>query len=191
MDFALSPRAQDYLARMQEFMDDEVYPAESVYARQREELIASGQPHVLPQVVEELKASARSRGLWNLFLPDATDPAHGLTPALTQRKRAAQQQGAGQLEVVAALLMLHATVEKSSRSRRVQAEQATHPQRHAELSAKVDSGAGGTLDSSPPCSSRARVSLSSASSGRPTVFSVFAQLMRRVPSSIEASAPMR
>ncbi len=79
MDFALSPRAQDYLARMQEFMDDEVYPAESVYARQREELIASGQPHVLPQVVEELKASARSRGLWNLFLPDATDPAHGLT----------------------------------------------------------------------------------------------------------------
>jgi acyl-CoA dehydrogenase len=29
--------------------------------------------------VEELKAAARARGLWNLFLPDTDEPAHGLT----------------------------------------------------------------------------------------------------------------
>jgi acyl-CoA dehydrogenase len=50
-----------------------------VYAQQRRALIAAGSPHTLPPVVEDLKARARSVGLWNLFLPDATDPAHGLS----------------------------------------------------------------------------------------------------------------
>src|SRR3712207_3684161 len=49
------------------FMDAHVYPAEPVYERQIEE---GGDPHKLPPVVEELKAEARRRGLWNLFLPD-------------------------------------------------------------------------------------------------------------------------
>ncbi|MFC5186549.1 acyl-CoA dehydrogenase family protein [Actinomadura harenae] len=79
MDFGLSPRAEEYLGRLQDFMDAHVYPAEPVYAEQRRELIAAGRPHDLPPVVEELKAEARERGLWNLFLPDSTDPAHGLT----------------------------------------------------------------------------------------------------------------
>jgi acyl-CoA dehydrogenase len=79
MDFALSGRARDYLERMQAFMDEYVYPAEPVYAAQRRALIAAGTPHVMPLVVEELKAEARSRGLWNLFLPQSTDPAHGLS----------------------------------------------------------------------------------------------------------------
>jgi acyl-CoA dehydrogenase len=56
-----------------------VYPAEPVYAAQRAELIAAGRPHDLPPVVEDLKAIARSAGLWNLFLPDCQDPAHGLS----------------------------------------------------------------------------------------------------------------
>ncbi len=79
MDFEPSARGRDYLARMQTFMDEKVYPAEPVYAQQRRELIASGLVHTLPPVVEELKADARSRGLWNLFLPDSHDPAHGLS----------------------------------------------------------------------------------------------------------------
>ena len=79
MDFSLSLRARDYVARMQSFMDEAVYPAEPVYAQQRRALIADGRTHVLPAVVETLKADARSRGLWNLFLPDATDPEHGLS----------------------------------------------------------------------------------------------------------------
>ena len=79
MDFGPSTRASDYLARMQDFMDEAVYPAEPVYAQQRRDLAAQGRTHTLPDVVEELKADARSRGLWNLFLPDAHDPAHGLS----------------------------------------------------------------------------------------------------------------
>ncbi|WP_067484604.1 acyl-CoA dehydrogenase family protein [Actinomadura hibisca] len=79
MDFGLSERAQDYHGRLQEFMDSHVYPAEPVYAEQRRELRGRGEEHTVPPVVEDLKAEARRRGLWNLFLPDSTDPAHGLT----------------------------------------------------------------------------------------------------------------
>jgi acyl-CoA dehydrogenase len=70
VDFEPSPRAQDYIGRLTSFMDEHVYPAEAVYADQVEALTAAGRPHELPAVVEELKAEARRRGLWNLFLPD-------------------------------------------------------------------------------------------------------------------------
>jgi acyl-CoA dehydrogenase len=79
VDFELSERAQHYRARLQDFMDSHVHPAEPVYAEQRRALRAAGNEHQVPQVVEDLKAEARSRGLWNLFLPDADDPAHGLS----------------------------------------------------------------------------------------------------------------
>ncbi|WP_433469154.1 acyl-CoA dehydrogenase family protein [Spirillospora sp. CA-128828] len=79
MDFGLSERARDHLGRLQEFMDSHVYPAEPVYTAQRAELRAAGREHHVPQVVEDLKVEARKRGLWNLFLPDSEDPAHGLT----------------------------------------------------------------------------------------------------------------
>jgi acyl-CoA dehydrogenase len=69
VDFALSPVAEDYVKRLNEFMDAEVYPAERVYREQRIELAGQGRVHHVPPVVEELKVSARSRGLWNLFLP--------------------------------------------------------------------------------------------------------------------------
>jgi acyl-CoA dehydrogenase len=68
VDFDLSPKAKDYLGRLQDFMDEKVHPAEKPYAEYR---AAKGYgDHSVPPVVEELKAEARSRGLWNLFLPD-------------------------------------------------------------------------------------------------------------------------
>lgn len=79
MDFEPSREAADYIARMEAFMAERVYPAEAVYAEQRRALVAQGKVHQLPEVVEELKIDARSRGLWNLFLPDSEDPAHGLS----------------------------------------------------------------------------------------------------------------
>ncbi len=74
MDFAHTERALALQQQLTRFMDEHVYPAEAVYARQRRE----GDPHVVPPVVEELKAKARAEGLWNLFLPDETHGA-GLT----------------------------------------------------------------------------------------------------------------
>jgi len=70
VDFEHSARAVDYLGRLQDFMDTEVFPAEATYDEYRRE--KGVDDHTLPPVVEQLKASARSRGLWNLFLPDVS-----------------------------------------------------------------------------------------------------------------------
>jgi acyl-CoA dehydrogenase len=70
VEFALSPAAEDFTGRLNEFMDAAVYPAEPVYREQRAQLVAGGQAHQVPPVVEDLKRQARERGLWNLFLPD-------------------------------------------------------------------------------------------------------------------------
>ena len=79
MDFTLSAKTIQYASKLQAFMDSEVFPAEAVYEKQRHELIASGKPHALPAVVEELKKKAKALGLWNLFLPHSTNPHHGLS----------------------------------------------------------------------------------------------------------------
>jgi acyl-CoA dehydrogenase len=79
MEFNLSAKATQYSARLQQFMDEKVIPAEGVFHRQRAELIAAGKPHDLPAIVEVLKADAKAQGLWNLFLPHSQDPHHGLT----------------------------------------------------------------------------------------------------------------
>ena len=67
MNFEFSARVQELQATLARFMDDFVYPAEAVYARQ---MAAAGDPHHHPPIMEELKAEARARGLWNLFLSD-------------------------------------------------------------------------------------------------------------------------
>lgn len=78
MDFALSPRAEELRSELLDFMDAHVYPAESVHAEQIRE---SGDPHHHPPIMEELKVEARSRGLWNLFLPHKTKWTDGLSNA--------------------------------------------------------------------------------------------------------------
>ena len=77
MDFAPSPKTQDYLTRVQAFMAEHIVPIEDDY--HRENLAANFGPdwqswQVLP-IIEELKAKARAAGLWNMFLPDATHGA--------------------------------------------------------------------------------------------------------------------
>jgi acyl-CoA dehydrogenase len=64
--FTVSDRAKRYHADLLDFMTEQVYPAEAVY---EEQMRASGDPHFQPPVIEELKARARERGLWNLWLP--------------------------------------------------------------------------------------------------------------------------
>jgi len=70
VDFALSAKAEDYRGRLNDFMDSHVFPAEQAYEEYRRDKGYGN--HTLPPVVEELKVEARSRGLWNLFLPDVS-----------------------------------------------------------------------------------------------------------------------
>ncbi|MFM8235032.1 MAG: acyl-CoA dehydrogenase family protein [Actinomycetota bacterium] len=76
MDFGLSPKATEYARKLQAFMDDEVFPAEATYLKERAEFFRQGKPHKLPAVIEKLKQKAKSQGLWNLFLPHLD---HGLS----------------------------------------------------------------------------------------------------------------
>ncbi len=73
MDFAMSAKAADYHKRLTEFMVEQVFPAEKSYDEYR--AAAGPNDFTVPPVVEELKKVAKSRGLWNLFLP----PESGLT----------------------------------------------------------------------------------------------------------------
>ncbi|GAA2393931.1 acyl-CoA dehydrogenase [Streptomyces glaucosporus] len=75
MDFGFDARTEELRKRLLAFMDEHVYPAEAVADEQR---AALDSPWQTPPVVEELKAAARERGLWNLFLPDSEYGA-GLT----------------------------------------------------------------------------------------------------------------
>ncbi len=67
MDFAHSPRVEELREKLLDFMDTHVYPNEELFEEQIE---ASGDRHFNPPIMEELKQEARSRGLWNLFLPN-------------------------------------------------------------------------------------------------------------------------
>lgn len=93
MDFELTPRCLDHVERLQAFMDESVYPAEPVYV---EQMRASGDPHFHPPVLEELKAEARRRGLWNLFHPD---PEYG--PGLANAEYAPLAEISGRSPILA------------------------------------------------------------------------------------------
>ncbi|TNC19347.1 acyl-CoA dehydrogenase family protein [Amycolatopsis alkalitolerans] len=66
MDFAFDARTEELRAKLSEFMDSHIYPAEPIF---EEQLAQRENPWSAPPVVEDLKAAARERGLWNLFLP--------------------------------------------------------------------------------------------------------------------------
>ncbi|HEX4754735.1 MAG TPA: acyl-CoA dehydrogenase family protein [Candidatus Dormibacteraeota bacterium] len=67
MDFDFDARTEELRGRLLDFMDAHVYPAEAVF---EEQVGALENPWDRPPVIDVLKAEARGRGLWNLFLPD-------------------------------------------------------------------------------------------------------------------------
>jgi len=75
MDFEYSDKVKSLLARLQRFMDDEIYPNEAVYEEQHHGQSSRWQ---MPPVLDELKSKARAASLWNLFLP-AQEHKDGLT----------------------------------------------------------------------------------------------------------------
>src|SRR3954469_19030081 len=73
MPYQFTPEGERLLAEVTQFMDDHIYPNEAEYYEQYEELGHDGDPPIM----EKLKAAARERGLWNLFLPHLAPDAPG------------------------------------------------------------------------------------------------------------------
>jgi len=72
MDFDYSPRQKELMQRVGRFMDEHVYPAIPLYEQQANE---GDRWKVIP-VLEDLKAKARSAGLWNMFMPPHAGVPH-------------------------------------------------------------------------------------------------------------------
>jgi acyl-CoA dehydrogenase len=68
MDFDFDARTVDLRKQLLTFMDERVHPAEAVYEEQVEAAVAQGRQWERAPVTADLKAEARRRGLWNLFL---------------------------------------------------------------------------------------------------------------------------
>ncbi len=77
MDFEYSAKTNELRARVQQFMDDHVYPNEPTYKQQLADNTAAGKRWTPLPIIEDLKVKARAAGLWNLFLPVDTAEASG------------------------------------------------------------------------------------------------------------------
>ena len=77
MDFGYDARTLDLRKQLLTFMEERVYPAEAVFAEQVEAAAAQGQVWERVPVTADLKAEARGRGLWNLFLTGKAATAVG------------------------------------------------------------------------------------------------------------------
>ena len=77
MDFALDARTQELQEQLLDFMATKIEPAEQVFHDQLEAMDDPFAWSTAP-VLQELRAEARQRGLWNLFLPGGEHGA-GLT----------------------------------------------------------------------------------------------------------------
>jgi acyl-CoA dehydrogenase len=73
VDFAYSDKVKRLQEQVQAFMDAHIYPNEPLYVQQ-----LKAERWQQPPIMEEIKAKARSHGLWNLFLPESEHGA-GLT----------------------------------------------------------------------------------------------------------------
>ena len=83
MDFGYDDRTQDLRERLLAFMDEGIYPAEPTFREQAEAAETAGRGWERLPVTAELKAEARRRGLWNLFLTGkAAKAVSSLDPAL-------------------------------------------------------------------------------------------------------------
>ena len=82
MEFELSAWTLELREQLAAFIAERVDPAEAIYA---EQVAASGDPHFHPPIMEELKAEARERGLWNLFLPESEYVVQGSPTWSTRR----------------------------------------------------------------------------------------------------------
>jgi len=67
MDFNYSDQSLNLQEQMKSFFEKHIFPNEQAY---EDEIINSGDPLHIPQILDELKELAKKEDLWNLFLPD-------------------------------------------------------------------------------------------------------------------------
>ena len=77
MDFDYSPKTKQLQAKVQRFMDEHIYPAETAYKQELEANTLAGKRWSALQTIELLKPKAKAAGLWNLFLPVDSASASG------------------------------------------------------------------------------------------------------------------
>jgi acyl-CoA dehydrogenase len=73
MPYEFTEAGRRMLADVKSFLDDHIYPNEEEYEEQAHEAAPNGYPPIL----DKLKAAARERGLWNLFLPHLAPDSPG------------------------------------------------------------------------------------------------------------------
>jgi acyl-CoA dehydrogenase len=66
MHFEQSQKSKEWVERASAFMDEHIYPVISIYRQQSAEIDRWKET---PPIFEELKAKARTAGLWNIFMP--------------------------------------------------------------------------------------------------------------------------
>ena len=72
MEFQLSDKAKDYIARTKAFIQTEIEPIEAEFWQAAHKLNPTGDwtTWQWPAKLEELKTKAKAQNLWNMFLPD-------------------------------------------------------------------------------------------------------------------------
>ena len=78
MNFEHTPKVKELINEVSNFMDENIYPAEEIYANEMKAFRDSGNPWQVPKIIEELKLKAKKQGLWNFFLPES-ESGFGLT----------------------------------------------------------------------------------------------------------------
>jgi len=79
MDFEYSEKVKGLRAKLERFMQAQIYPNERRFHEEIEANRAKGNPWVPSRLIEELKPKARAEGLWNLFLPRSARVPEGLS----------------------------------------------------------------------------------------------------------------
>jgi len=70
--FEHSEETKHLISRVQQFMDEHIYPNLETYHRQEHE----GNRWKAVPIVDELKAKAKAQGLWNMFMPPHSGQVH-------------------------------------------------------------------------------------------------------------------
>jgi acyl-CoA dehydrogenase len=69
MDFTYSPRTQAYREQLLAFFDAHIYPNEAAFNAEIAANTTAGKRWTHLKLIDDLKATAKAEGLWNLFLP--------------------------------------------------------------------------------------------------------------------------